>query len=364
MAYCSKCGTQLSEGAKFCPKCGTSVSVENPTDDVIQNISNESNDVNNTQRKRKPQQTNPKPKKKRSTPKKKSFYDKHEGLILGIIGVFAVAVVGLFFLWRLGAFEGEILSIPEGRAAFIVENQNCSDTSIASINKIIMYEGNSRQDCKVEGESKTGEVFTYNGKWEIKDVGMLSFRKFYILRFKEFNLLINGDKEVCFHTGTEATLDLALEYHSIGELKPINQDEESRVSEAFNKKVEEHKRKEEAERLEELKDYLGTYYYNYCPPGMPLNISFYFKITLNPDGTFSHDGSNEETRTYMTQSSLIDGKEFPSGGRWSVVNVSGMKGVWLNFEGSWGKGSINLDNNVLEIPNMNGYKLKVRTRKD
>ena len=23
MAYCSKCGTQLREGAKFCPKCGT-----------------------------------------------------------------------------------------------------------------------------------------------------------------------------------------------------------------------------------------------------------------------------------------------------------------------------------------------------
>lgn len=26
MAYCTKCGTQLSDGAKFCPKCGTSVS--------------------------------------------------------------------------------------------------------------------------------------------------------------------------------------------------------------------------------------------------------------------------------------------------------------------------------------------------
>ena len=23
MAYCSKCGTQLSDGTNFCPKCGT-----------------------------------------------------------------------------------------------------------------------------------------------------------------------------------------------------------------------------------------------------------------------------------------------------------------------------------------------------
>ena len=30
MAYCRKCGTQLSEGAKFCPKCGhpTGISIE------------------------------------------------------------------------------------------------------------------------------------------------------------------------------------------------------------------------------------------------------------------------------------------------------------------------------------------------
>ena len=27
MAFCSKCGTELTEGAKFCPKCGESVRV-------------------------------------------------------------------------------------------------------------------------------------------------------------------------------------------------------------------------------------------------------------------------------------------------------------------------------------------------
>ena len=28
MAYCSKCGTQLSEGVKYCPKCGKSIDEE------------------------------------------------------------------------------------------------------------------------------------------------------------------------------------------------------------------------------------------------------------------------------------------------------------------------------------------------
>ena len=35
MAYCGKCGTQLSEGAKFCPKCG---------EEIIKNCGNELNE--------------------------------------------------------------------------------------------------------------------------------------------------------------------------------------------------------------------------------------------------------------------------------------------------------------------------------
>lgn len=35
MAFCSKCGTELTEGAKFCPKCGNSVQ---PTEEKPKNI--------------------------------------------------------------------------------------------------------------------------------------------------------------------------------------------------------------------------------------------------------------------------------------------------------------------------------------
>ena len=36
MAYCNKCGTQLSDGAKFCPKCGA------PCGDSTDNITEDS----------------------------------------------------------------------------------------------------------------------------------------------------------------------------------------------------------------------------------------------------------------------------------------------------------------------------------
>lgn len=355
MKHCSKCGTELSDGAKFCPKCGDPVS---SSDSDVMSANKDTDDVgieSKPQRKVKKSSTT-KPRKRRPTPKKKtSFLEEHDGTI--IIGVVALSMA-LFILWWLGAFEGEIPSISNGRAAFIVENQDCQDYEVSNINKIILYEGNSRQDCKVEGTYKNGETFTLNGKWEKDYKGIEIFRKYYVLDFKKFYLFIDGNRQVIYNT-----TNYMLSSNKIGDLKAINQEEENRVSVAFSKKVEETKKMEEAKRQEELKDYLGTYYYDYCPPGMPLNVSFYFKITLNPDGTFSHEGNNEETRTYMTQSSLIDGKDFPSGGRWSVANIPGVKGVFLNFEGNWGRGSINLENNVLEIPNMNGYKLKVRAHK-
>ena len=355
MANCKKCGEELNPGAKFCPKCGEPVS---SSDSDVMSANKDTDDVgieSKPQRKGKKPSTT-KPRKRRPTPKKKtSFLEEHDGAI--IIGVVALSMA-LFILWWLGAFEGEIPSISNGRAAFIVENQDCKDYEVSNINKIILYEGNSRQDCKVEGTYKNGETFTLNGKWEKDYKGIKIFRKYYVLDFKKFHLFIDGDRQVMYNTA-----NVMLSSNKIGDLKAINQEEENRVSEAFSKKVEETKKKEEAKRQEELKDYLGTYYYDYCPPGMPSSVSFHFKVTLNPDGTFSHEGNSEETRTYMTQSSLIDGKDFPSGGRWSVVNIPGVNGVFLHFEGNWGKGSINLDNNVLEIPNMNGYKLKVRAHK-
>jgi uncharacterized Zn finger protein (UPF0148 family) len=270
MAFCKKCGTQLSDGAKFCPKCGESVS---SSDSDGKSVTTDTDDVgieSKPQRKGKKPSTT-KPRKRRPTPKKKtSFLEEHDGTI--IIGVVALSMA-LFILWWLGAFEGEIPSISNGRAAFIVENQDCKDYEVSNINKIILYEGNSRQDCKVEGTYKNGETFTLNGKWEKDYKGIEIFRKYYVLDFKKFHLFIDGDRQVMYNTA-----NVMLSSNKIGDLKAINQEEENRVSEAFSKKVEETQKKEEAKRQEELKDYLGTYYYDYCPPGMPLNISFYFKI--------------------------------------------------------------------------------------
>lgn len=128
--------------------------------------------------------------------------------------------------------------------------------------------------------------------------------------------------------------------------------------------ITEQKKKEDAKRTEELKEYLGTYFFAYSPPGMPSSVPFCYNIILKANGTFSFEGRNEMTKKQMDIEAVVDGRDYPSGGKWSVVNIPDIKGVWLDFEGSWGRGSINLDNNVLEIPNMNGYKLKVRIQKD
>ena len=177
-----------------------------------------------------------------------SYYGRNSG---NIIKVVCFIVAGLLLLWYMGFFEGTILTIPGGRAAFAVENQNCSNTNLKSINKIILYQGNSRQDCKVEGETKSGEVFTLNGRWELEDVEGFSFRKYYFLQFRDFNLLINGDRKVCFHKYGDSDISYALEHSSIGKLRPITQDEENHISNEFNKKLELYEK--EAETTAKIK---------------------------------------------------------------------------------------------------------------
>ena len=319
MAYCGKCGTQLSDGNKFCPKCGNPVVNEQVYNDSPENnlryslelISSgpeilqltkilmdllgiemrEAKDIIKSTpttlvtgislsraeeitqilqkigadavmkpvQSKQPIQISPLSQIKEQTERarnnsyveeypQESYYDRNSGVIIKAV---CFIVAGLLLLWYMGFFEGTILTIPGGRAAFAVENQNCSNTNLKSINKIILYQGNSRQDCKVEGETKSGEVFTLNGRWELEDVEGFSFRKYYFLQFRDFNLLINGDKEVCFHKYGDSDINYALEHSSIGKLRPIAQDEENHISNEFNKKLELYEK--EAETTAKIK---------------------------------------------------------------------------------------------------------------
>ena len=87
----------------------------------------------------------------------------------------------------------------------------------------------------------------------------------------------------------------------------------------------------------------------------------YFTITLKSDGTFIHKPSNETSENMVTLYKVVDGYDYPDGGKWEYKETVAGRAIFLDFDGSW-DGSIALDNMVLEIKNMNGYNLKTKVR--
>ena len=75
---------------------------------------------------------------------------------------------------------------------------------------------------------------------------------------------------------------------------------------------------------------------------------------MKSDGTFIHGPSNETTKNYIDMESVVDGKDYPTGGTWNASE----EGIALNFNGSWSRGIISADLKKLEIYNMNGFNLK------
>lgn len=202
MAFCSKCGTELNEGAKFCPKCGQSISVESV-----------------------PQKLRGKRQSKTNNHKKKNT-DETLGVwnILGLIlstlmilplafgfsgvavAIFAILIfiaivitifkkeyrkyIGwillasfiLFFASMMAGISGDELPKPKpfeavenGRAAYYLDKAHYGNSDVQSIDMIIMYEGNSRKDCKVEGVNGQGHVYVENGRKKIPHILLAIF---------------------------------------------------------------------------------------------------------------------------------------------------------------------------------------------
>lgn len=123
--------------------------------------------------------------------------------------------------------------------------------------------------------------------------------------------------------------------------------------------AEKEKQEIEKEKKVELNKLLGNYYYSTYIGDT--NAQENYTITLNTDGTFDFKPSNEQTKKWMELKTLMDGYEYPDGGKWEYKETVGGKAIFLDFDGSW-DGSIALDNMVLEIKNMNGYNLKTKVR--
>lgn len=127
--------------------------------------------------------------------------------------------------------------------------------------------------------------------------------------------------------------------------------------------VEETKKDDSNDRIKKLMmQYSGKYYYS-CYIG-DTNAQLYFYIVLNSDGSFIHKPSNEDTEKFISMSKLIDGADYPEGGKWEVKETVAGPGIFMEFDDSWGKATINPENNCLEIGNMNGYKFKTILKKE
>ena len=112
----------------------------------------------------------------------------------------------------------------------------------------------------------------------------------------------------------------------------------------------------------QMKKYAGKYYYN--PYIGNTNAQLNFFILLNPDGSFVHQPSDETTKDFITMLKVIEGADFPDGGRWKVEETIAGPGIILEFNGSWGRSTINPKNNCLEISNLNGHRFKTILRKN
>ncbi len=126
--------------------------------------------------------------------------------------------------------------------------------------------------------------------------------------------------------------------------------------------VEPKKDDTEEKKKQQMNKYAGKYYYSYSIG--ETNSRLYFSIVLKSDGSFVHKPNNESTEDYIRLSELVDGMDYPDGGKWEVKETVAGTGLYLEFDGSWGRATINPENNCLEIGNMNGCRFKTVLMKE
>lgn len=109
---------------------------------------------------------------------------------------------------------------------------------------------------------------------------------------------------------------------------------------------------------DELAAFAGNYLFS-CYIG-DTNAKMFFELSLKSDGTFSFKPGNESTRELMDIGKVIDGLDYPDGGKWKVEDSPDGRYALLEFDCSWGEGTISPDKSVIQINNMNGTTLKTQ----
>ena len=298
--FCAKCGSELNVGAKFCPKCGAPTSKNENGKRVLNNKKQVSS--------------------RKIIERKEEKLSTVEKIVLGVAAF--IALTGFFgglseSMWIaaivsflamaaiIAVFNGSIekkyawttaictffavclaigLSSPnesskkfeaieDGRAAYYLDSTKYENSDIQKLDLIIMYEGNSRKDCKAMGINSEGKSFQENGKWEKRDMPNMSSRYIYILTFNYFNLIIRDDSVVCYYRGSAKDKDAiytAWSKGNIGKIRDLSESKERERARVFQKKVEEDKPISGSKDVSVVKSKIGhtvwTYTSNYGNP--------------------------------------------------------------------------------------------------
>ena len=379
MAFCGKCGTKLSDAAKYCPVCGNAVGSTSQKNTSIGNTNHFKKKDDNSGL---------------TTVQKWGlgiclflFFgclftisaSKGEALIITIVILGCVgAILGLFgdmidrkyTWWVIGvslacwfainmANDGNSSTkekhfcdlLPDnGSTTFIVEDCKPIGDDGLVIKSVEFFEKNGTRDFRLDGFLKSGKAVVLEGVWSDDEKEATyqgkeyEYYTFWCTSLDNYNFYVDSyDNLYCSFAFWDNDKDVGKAFQSgaIGKMKMANKEEVEKAAKTAQK---------EAEKLQAK--YVGNYYYSFFIQNT--NASLYFTITLKSDGTFTHSPSNETTKNYTEMESIVDGKDYPSGGTWSASN----DGINLSFNGSWSGGKISADMKRLEIYNMNGYNLK------
>ena len=385
MSYCSKCGTQLVDGAKFCPKCGNAVGMGDKM------FSRPNKMVNKR----------PKIENKSLTIAQKialgisaiiAFIGLCGGIISASDGVWSILLVSICasaaiicvtigeidnkYAWgvAIGSFIAIFVAIgssapatnkeftptkekhfkellpSNGSESFIIEGCKPIGDDGLIVKSIEFFEKNDTRDFLMNGILNNGKTVVLEGKWDAneKEATYLGqeykYYTFWCSGFDNYNFYVDShDNLYCSLVFWDNDKDVgkAFQAGAIGKIKRANKQDLAKTANATKK---------ESER--QLAKYVGDYYYSFFIGDT--NAKLYFKITLKSDGTFIHAPSNSTTQDYINTEIVLDGKSYPSGGSWNVSDGI----ISLDFNGNWSNSKISTESNMLVIHNMNGYDLK------
>jgi hypothetical protein len=385
MPYCSNCGTQLTDGAKFCPKCGNAVG------------------VGDNKFSRPNKRVNKRPKKEdiSLTIAQKialgisaifAFIGLCGGVISASEGVWSILLVSICasaaiicvaigeidkkYAWvvAISSFIAIFVaigssapstnkeSIPtkeehfkellpsNGSESFIIEGGKPIGDDGLIVKSIEFFEKNDTRDFLMNGILNNGKTVILEGKWDAneKEATYLGqeykYYTFWCSGFDNYNFYVDSHNNLyCSLVFWDNDKDVgkAFQAGAIGKIKRANKQDLVKTANATQK---------ESER--QLAKYVGDYYYSVFIGDT--NAKLYFKITLKSDGTFIHAPSNSTTQDYINTEIVLDGKSYPSGGSWNVSDGV----ISLDFNGNWSNGKISTESNMLVIHNMNGYDIK------